>query len=142
MKQDENRQQQLIHDAITRSTESVQDVAVQLWHSLALQLVSIIGEGGFNSLYARSLYLAHKSYPWFPPDDASRQIDFQFTDLKLSLATQSPVDADKASRMLLQTFANLLTSLVGGPLTITILSSAWANRISEQETASKELRHE
>ena len=142
MAPDEARRQQLIHDAMVLSPDDVQDVAAQLWQGLALQLIVLIGENGFNSLYTRSLYLAKESFPWLPQGDTSRSFDFQFTDLKLSLASQSTTEADTASRALLQIFTNSLASLIGEPLILTILISAWADNSSGRETADKEFRHE
>ena len=138
----EVRRQQLIHSAMASSPDDVSGVAIELWQSLASQLVSIIGEGGFNSRWARSLHLTHKVFPWLPPDDALRPDDFQFTDLKLGLAKQSAVEANNANCVLLQTFTNLLASLIGEPLTVTVLSSAWADSDSERDIAGKELPHD
>jgi hypothetical protein len=38
--------------------ESVADAAVMLWEQMASKIISIVGEGGFNSLYARSVFLS------------------------------------------------------------------------------------
>ncbi len=107
-----------------------------------MHLVSIVGENGFNSLYARTLALARESFPWLPEGDASHRIDFQFTDLKISLEGKDPLEAEKASRALLHTFIDLIVSLIGEPVMMAILSSAWAGDVSERETAGKEFLHE
>jgi hypothetical protein len=125
------RRQRLIQKAIAKSPGSGADVAIQLWQPLAFQLVAIIGESGFNHLYARSLYVS-QALPWrTPPGDGSRSVDFLFTDLKASLEGQNATEANQASRMLLLTFTDILASLIGESLTISILNSAWGDDASE-----------
>lgn len=121
---------QLIHRAVARSTGDAADIAIQLWQPLAFQLTLVIGEGGFNSLYARSYYLTREAFPWLmadDPDDAAYPADSRFSDLKISLEGQSASEANKASHMLLLTFTNILASLIGEPLTTSILNSAWGD---------------
>ena len=113
--------------------------SIQLWRPLASKLVSIIGEGGFNSLYARSLYLTHAPFPWLAPGDTSRFADFRLPDLKISLDGQSATEANKASHMLLLTFTNILASLIGEPLMTNILSSAWGDDAADMAVAVKEI---
>ncbi len=134
--------ERLIKDVLVRRAGNAPDVAVWLWRSLAVHLGSIIGERAFSLLYARNLYLASEHFPWLPHGDASRQIDLQFTDLKNRLEGEDPVEAGNASHALLQSFTSLLVSLIGEPVTMTILSSAWAENVSERKTAGKEYPHE
>jgi hypothetical protein len=136
------QRQQLIQTAMANCVGEVADVAVDLWQALASQLISIVGEGGFNSLYARSIYLTRAAFPWLALIDASRVNDFKFTDLKNSLERQNIVEANKASYMLLLTFTNTLASLIGESLTLNLLSSAWGVSASDMDTTGKELPHE
>ena len=48
---------QIITSLMAQHTEKVADAAVSLWEQMATQIISIVGEGGFNSLYARSVFL-------------------------------------------------------------------------------------
>ena len=50
-----------------RQSGATQFVSVRLWENLATELSSIIGERGFESLFARSLHLASAAYPWLNP---------------------------------------------------------------------------
>lgn len=142
MATDEARRQQLIQSAMAKRTGEVHDVVLDLWQSLSSQLISIIGEGGFNSLYDRSLYLTRASFPWIAASESVRSVDHRFSELKLSLAERDPPEAGKASHLLILTFTNILASLIGEPLTIDILSSAWGNHASELNNAGKESPHE
>jgi hypothetical protein len=139
---DEARRQQLIQLAMDNSIGEVPDVAIQLWQLLSSQLISIIGEGGFNSLYDRSLYLTRAAFPWLAAGVPSHPIESRFSELKVSLAAQAAPVASKASQMLILTFTNILASLIGERLTIDILGSAWGNHASVSDIAGKEFPHE
>jgi len=57
--------QQLVKRLMAQpSEEEVADTAIDLWEQIATQIISIIGEGGFDSLYLRSVSLTHSTYPW------------------------------------------------------------------------------
>ncbi|BBP05255.1 hypothetical protein TPL01_23940 [Sulfuriferula plumbiphila] len=47
---------QIIKSRMAQHTEKVADAAINLWEQMAIQIISIVGEGGFNSLYARSVF--------------------------------------------------------------------------------------
>lgn len=142
MATDEARRQQLIQSAMANFIGEAPDVALQLWQPLSSQLISIIGEGGFNSLYDRSLYLTRAAFPWLAAGEPLRPVDYRFSELKISLAGPDATEASKASHMLILTFTNILASLIGEPLTINILGSAWGNHASELGIAGKEFPHE
>ena len=136
------RRQQLIEAAMANGANDVADVAIQRWQHLASQLISIIGEGGFNALYIRSVYLTQATHPWIVLDEASHGGDFRFINLKNSLKGQSATEASEASFMLILTFTNILASLIGEALTTSILSSAWGDNASDRDVAGKEFPHE
>lgn len=139
---DEARRQQLIQSAMANSIGEVPDVAIQLWHLLSSQLISIIGEGGFNSLYDRSLYLTRAAFPWLAVSEPSRPVECRFSELKVCLGRAEAVEASKASHMLILTFTTILASLIGEHLTIDILGFAWGNHPSESDIAGKEFPRE
>lgn len=152
------RRQQLIERAMAKNDGEVADVAIQLWQALMPKLTSIIGEGGFNSLYARGLYLTHTDFPWLAPGESSRYLTdaaflwrasgesssaaSRFAGLKFSLERQSAPEANQASLMLLLTVTNILASIIGEPLTIGILHSAWGDDASDVNAAGKESTNE
>ena len=45
---------QIIKSLLVQHPEKVADAAISLWEQMATQIISIVGEGGFNSLFARS----------------------------------------------------------------------------------------
>jgi hypothetical protein len=156
----EDRRQQLIQRAMGRSTGAVMDDAIGLLQRLALELISLIGEGGFNALFARSLYITHGAFPWLAPRESSRYLtddamptwfapgdvhhtaDSCFAELKINFEGQSAAVAGKASLMLLLTLTNILADLIGEHLTISVLQSAWNDDASDQDHANKESANE
>lgn len=115
---------QLIKNIMAPPAEKVAD-AVNLWTQLAIQIIAIIGEGGFNSLYIRSAFLARSTYPWLTVGASPPQTDQRFEELKTSLQNQTPAQASAANILLLTTFTDILSSLIGEELTVNILYVAW-----------------
>ena len=130
---------QLIKSLTTQRHEKGTDAAVDLWTQMAARLILIIGAGGFDSLYARSVFLSQSSYPWLAARSGPPQTDHRFADLKKSLQAQSPTLAREANCLLLITFTNILASMIGERLTTRILDSAWD--IDTQDTADKEINN-
>ncbi|WP_304778577.1 hypothetical protein [Herminiimonas sp.] len=128
---------QMIRNAVMRRPEAIADVSVDLWEKLACGLISIIGEGGFQSLYKRSLHLTSATFPWMESHPSSLQKDTGFADLKICLAEQDPTVAGEASTALLITFIDILALLIGELLMSSILRLAWGD--DALDTVVKEL---
>jgi hypothetical protein len=116
--------------------EKAADAAINLWEQMATEIISIVGEGGFNSLYARSVFLTRPTFPWLAasslgrPDksfSSSPQTDHRFAGLKMSLEGQTPAQASEANSLLLITFTDILAALIGEQLTTSILRLAWGS---------------
>ena len=131
---------QLIEGLMAPHTENVADAAIDLWEQMATQIISIVGEGGFNSLYARSVFLAQPTFPWLAANSQSPQTDRRFAELKADLEGQLPAQASAANRLLLITFTDILAALIGEQLTVSILRSAWGN--DAKYGTSKEFKHD
>ena len=125
---------------MTQHPDRVTDVSIRLWESMASEIISLVGTGGFISLYARSLFLVRPSFPWLVVDAAPADKSHRFEQLKTTLAGQSPEHARAANIMLLITFTDILAALIGDPLTTSILGTAWGNTASD--TADKESKNE
>jgi hypothetical protein len=123
---------------MARHTDKVTDAAINFWDKLATEIISIVGEGGFNSLYARSVFLTQPTFPWLVTGSSSPHNDYRFAELKMCLAGQTPAQAGAANRLLLITFTDILASLIGEQLTTSILRSAWGDGASNK--AGKELK--
>ncbi|PSJ16139.1 hypothetical protein [Nitrosomonas supralitoralis] len=104
------------------------DSIILLWELIAEEIISIIGEGGFNSLYERSEFLTQKTFPWLVvTSSSSKQADERFSLLRLCREKQTSAEWFEANLKLLLTFTDILVMLIGEQLTIRILISAWEN---------------
>ena len=131
---------QILRSLKAQHAETVADAAVDLWEQMAAEIISIVGEGGFNSLYARSLFLAQSTFPWLAAGSLPPRTDHRFAQLKLSLEGQTPPKASEANSLLLITFTGILAGLIGEPLTASILRSAWGTDASDR--AGEEVKNE
>jgi len=118
---------QMIKKTVIQRPGAIAEVSVNLWERLSTELISIIGEGGFQSLYLRSIHLTSATFPWLAPNHPSQQSDSRFTDLKMSLEGRDSTEASEASIALLSTFIDILALLIGETLTTGILRSAWGD---------------
>ena len=129
---------QIIKSVIALHAEkNAADAAINLWEQMAHQVISIVGEGGFNSLYARSLFLSQPKFPWLSAISHSPQADSRFAELKKSFAAQSPAHVNEANILLLITLTDIMASIIGEQLTMGILRSAWGN-----DTLNRKLNNE
>ena len=127
----------MIKDALQRQPDAVVQTSIRLWELLAPELISIIGEGGFTPLYARSIRLACKQHAWLVQQGAKPPEKERFTALRNGLQAQDPAHSVQASLDLFIIFLDLLACLIGEELTTHLLHSAWSNKISE--TPAKDL---
>lgn len=97
------------------------EATLRAWQEAERRLVPIIGEGGFRILFARSLHLTRRDFPWLARVPlATRR---PFADLQASLAHEKPEQAKAGSRALLATFTGLLHALIGEALTNRLIGS-------------------
>jgi hypothetical protein len=130
---------QMIESLAALPPEKGADAAMRLWAQMSTKIISIIGEGGFHSLYARSLFIVQARFPWLAADELPTA-DRLLAQLRTCFETQAPVQASAANSLLLITFTDILASLIGEALTTSILRSAWEADASEQ--TAKGFKHE
>jgi hypothetical protein len=102
------------------------DWILATWQEIAAVLSPIIGQGGVAALYRRSLHLAGQAYPWLAVMEEGVQTSINLAALKSALSQQTSADAAAGGGALLQTFHDLLATLVGPSLTEQLLRSVWA----------------
>lgn len=95
-----------------------------LFEPLRIELTSLISEEGFRSILERSLFLTARNFAWLGADQSSPGASSLY-GLRTMLAQQSLSVAREASTALLLNLSDLVASLIGEPLTIDILRSAW-----------------
>lgn len=131
--------QQITESLQAPQTEKVVENALGLWERLAAQIISIVGEDGFNSLYARSVFISQATFPWLAAGSVTAHNGQRFDELKMSFKGRAPAQASAASSLLLITFTDILSSLIGEQLAARILHSAWSDAASDR--IGKELKN-
>jgi hypothetical protein len=112
------------------SSRQIAELIATSCHAIDTALAPIIGHRGVAALYKRSLHLAARSHVWLasPQEGVPNSIDLEA--LTSVLAQRSSAEAAAAGGQLLQTFHDLLTTLIGPSLTEQLLRSAWAPFLS------------
>lgn len=104
----------------------IAETAVSTWRNVDRALSPIIGKGGVTALYRRSVFLTVRAYPWIATVTVTDRPRHDWLDtLQTALSQQSESVAAAANCALLQTFCDLLSALIGAPLTEHLLQSAW-----------------
>jgi hypothetical protein len=122
---------QMIRKAVLQKPGTVVDVTIRLWEKLASELISIIGEGGFQSMYSRSLHLAGVDFPWMEQSHPWHRTDEDFLGLRSSFEGRDLNEISEASIALLTIFIDILATLIGELLTTNILCKAWGDDASD-----------
>ncbi len=118
-------------DGATVST--IADVTVHTLRSVFAELDPLVGTQAVRALYIRSLHVTRSSFGGLARGNAEG-IEEQLSTLHGDLVAFESNEALRASHALLQTLAELLISLIGGPLTHRLLRSAWGNFVPDALT--------
>ena len=105
----------------------IADAMVGTWKAVDVALAPILGSRGVAALYQRSIFLASGAHAWLAPlqDSVDGRIDP--AALKAAFAQQTSAHARAGGDALMQTFHQLLASLVGSSLTGRLLHSVWSD---------------
>jgi hypothetical protein len=113
----------------------VQDDAVALseqvlwlWERIAFHLTPLIGVTGFQTLYARALHVASPHCTGMTACAPGQPIDTLFRTLKQDLSALDHCGAERCANILLNTFTDLVESMIGEALMEQILRSAWVGQ--------------
>ena len=108
------------------SGASAAEIAASIFsmlEAITAVLAPIIGRGGVDALLKRSLHLAGRSHPWLAQASKGVLTAVELAGLKAVFDEQSSADAAAGGGLLLQTFHDLLTRLIGPSLTEKLLRS-------------------
>ncbi len=99
----------------------VADSVVSVLRGIEDALTPIIGVRGVAALYARTLFLVSQEYSWLSitPPSVNDPMDLQL--LHARVAARSPADSVASSRAIIDTFHDLLDSMIGSALTERLL---------------------
>jgi hypothetical protein len=108
------------------SSEQVAVSISAICRGAAEALTPILGAGGVAALYNRSVHLAGQTHTWMAAAKAGVPAAMDLAALTSLIERQTPTDAAAGGGLLLHTFYELLTSLIGPSLTERLLRSVWA----------------
>ncbi|MDP2716002.1 hypothetical protein [Rheinheimera sp.] len=128
---------QLIIELTEPDAEKMLDTAIDRWQLIAAHMISILGEGGFNSLYERSVILTRSTFPWLLSSGWQPATEQRFIALRASLESQTTALASAADGLLLANFTAILESLIGAQLTTRIFLSALGKNASPDRKGVK-----
>lgn len=114
---------QLIHNLIATDSDNVVEDVVIVWEKLTQQIIATVGVGGFDALFARSLFITQHSFPWLSAVLASEK--GRLGTFKVCLEAQPSPQMIEANALLLLAFTDILATLIGEELTANILNLAW-----------------
>ena len=113
--------------------------AARLTHGeLTAVFAPLISSAGVEALWGRAFDLAQREYPADERgggDDSTA--DEPFARVRLWLERQVPSVATDAAAAMFATFAELLTTLIGEPLTMRYLEKAWPDGFSDAQPKRK-----
>ncbi|WP_229801726.1 hypothetical protein [Pseudomonas mandelii] len=98
---------------------------------MEVALTPIIGQQGVAALYRRSLHLCASNHPRLASTRDKVPAGMDLTALKSVFVEQSDVDALFFGEVLLTTFYELLTTLIGPSLTARLLRGMWEPSLSD-----------
>ena len=117
---------------IDGDSAQIASAVVSIWQEIATCLSPIIGKGGVDALYQRSLYLAGRTHPWLMTVHGRTHLAAMGLEaLKSTLAEQSSANAAAGGAALLHTFYALLSRLIGASLTERVLYPIRINFLSD-----------
>lgn len=122
----------------TPDANEVGEATLKIWQQMVTWLAPVIGMRGVIVLFSRSLHLTNSAFPGLALTGNHVDNDALLLSLKARLASTETDDAIEASYVLLVTFTELLSTLIGESLTEQLLRPVWifSPPTSEQETES------
>lgn len=125
------------HAARAPDAGAVAEVVLATWSSMVERLSPVIGVKGVDVLFRRALQLTGKTFPWLAIAEEYGNSASLLKGLKARFELQDASVATEAGNALLGIFTDLLTSLLGAPLTERLLGPVWQSLPpeSDQETS-------
>ena len=113
--------------------------AARLTHDdLTAVLAPLISSSGVEALWGRAFDLAQREYPADERRGNNETTDEPFAQVTLWLERQDPSAVTDAAAAIFATFAQLLTTLIGEPLTTRYLEKAWPDGFSDAQPKGKQ----
>ena len=108
-------------------------LSTQTWREIEEALTPIIGVGGVSALHRRSIHLLRDEHPWLAKELGAELRAGDYSALASVLSQRSGEAAASASGALLQTFHDLLVTLIGSSLTERLMGPIWEHPLRSQD---------
>lgn len=112
-------------------TARIAQAIVSTLQAIDAALTPIIGQQGVTALYRRSLHLCATRHPRVAHLSERVQTSLDLKALDSVLVTESEADALLFGEVMLTTFYELLTTLIGPSLTARLLRDVWTPSLSD-----------
>lgn len=114
------------------SSRRVAEAVVSALNDIDRALAPIVGKSGVAALFKRTVHLAGRTHSWLAvtKEGVPTAMDVDVTALTAAFEEQTAADAAAAGTLLLQTFHELLATLIGPSLTERLLRPVWATFLS------------
>jgi hypothetical protein len=119
------------HAGSAASAEALGAAARRAYDDLAHVSTPLIGQVGLDALTGRALHLAQREYSWLADAREPEQTGEPFARVIVRLARQNPAVATEAAAAVFASFAGLLVTFIGEPLTTGLLRKAWPRAFSD-----------
>ncbi len=116
---------------LNADTASIAEAIVAKLQAMDAALAPIIGQQGVVALYRRSLHLCVSAHPHLAGTYDSLPAAMDLIALKSVLVEQQDTEALFCGEVLLTTFYELLTTLIGPSLTASLLRGVWEPSLSD-----------
>lgn len=110
--------------------------ALAIWNRITRKFGPLLGPGSADLLFTRSLDENRVRFPWLPIPDPDGADSF-YEGLEASLTQRPPDEILASTRALLETYIDLLTTLIGARLTNQFLRSAFPTDEAERNKEEK-----
>jgi hypothetical protein len=127
----------LAHGGAASDTVALAAAARRAYDDLAHVSTPLIGQVGIDALTARAVHIARREYSWLFDSREQEPTDELFARVIVSLERQQPAVAAQGAAAVFATFAGLLVSFIGEPLTAGLLRKAWPTAFSSSHTEGK-----
>lgn len=104
------------------------------YDDLARVSTPLIGQMGVEALMRRALHLAGREHAWLVDSRDGGHTGEPFADVLIRLEHQELAVATEGAAAVFATFAGLLVTFIGEPVTMHLLRQAWPGAFSDAST--------
>ena len=122
------------HAGAAADAKGLAAAALRAYDDLDRVSAPLIGQLGVDALTGRAFHLVQRQYPSLVRTRESQPGERPFAHVIFSLERQDPAVAIDAAGAVFATFAGLLITFIGEPLTAGLLRKAWPGAFSDTGT--------